>query len=512
MVTPKIGTLLTDNRRTPYTTNRVLFPSAEKHRAVAHVMGRTVRLELARSLLGVGETFSASQAGSALKQTKDREARYANFDDRSRIPARRRGGRRLSRRFGRIRLVAASRPRPVSPKWVGHFFMTSQPTHQGCNGTLPTSTASSYLDGGGSGVGAGQWAWALSPSPHVARPQGRGGEYCGAAASVNSHRDGHLESQDGSIPGRNRRCGHRGEPDQQLLQLRRHEFGATAGFQAVNDGLRARQSPARAAHGTTYTFGDTSGTIYSGQPRSTRWRALLRADPRRHLQLRRASVRKSLIRNWNNLFSGAASPARTTARTAFTTPGAAATSRAQRMPSSAFSTPRTVPRRTARAYGGRHRNTGRTVPAGASQSRTRSATRSTQTVPTIANHAGRVRRLLGQRSGSHELRPAPETAVPPPLDSSGNPTLSTDTTSARRSKTSRPRRTSPVTSASSSRSRFPTRPPRTLRTWYPTVLHRRLHPGPGRQANKPPGFLCPNGLPSRTRTVLHAVRGRARTA
>jgi hypothetical protein len=153
--------------------------------------------------------------------------------------------------------------------------------------------------GGGSGVGAGQMglnAQQVSPMSRALKNS----EYCAIAAPAGAGlSEGLLVGIDGVaiVANDTNACSTSGAAN---------GFGSTAAFAVTNDGTATGGTPATCpgCDGTnSYTFGATGSTVYAGQP-SFDALALLYFGLHHDGSYNCASpVRKSLIRNWKNLFS-----------------------------------------------------------------------------------------------------------------------------------------------------------------------------------------------------------------
>jgi hypothetical protein len=295
----------------------------------------------------------------------------------------------------------------------------------GCNGTF-SDFNSKFLtyDGGGSGVGAGQLgqgAQALAPMSRALKP-GAGGEYCAVAAQVYSTgtvtsspslTEALLVGIDGVAIAAN--------TTNSCSSSSATQFGATSGFQVFNDGLTGTPATCPGCSGTTYTFGDTSGTIYSGQPSFDALAVLYFGLTHDGTYNCASPVRKSLIKNWNNLFTGGCAAGKGNCPNGL--------SHAWRRSdlsgtTDAFVSVLNPPNNSAGFSVGI--GTLSTVPVGASQKSNPFCNSVDQTGTTIVKSFGGS----SDFSDNDPVRTncaAPETAVPPPLDSSGNPTLSTNT-------------------------------------------------------------------------------------
>lgn len=297
----------------------------------------------------------------------------------------------------------------------------------GCPSTFSDfNTKFLTYDGGGSGVGAGQMttgAQALSPMSRALNG-GATGEWCAVSAQVYSTgtlsadptaTEALLVGIDGVAITAN--------STNSCSSSAATGFGASTAFQVFNDGLSGTPAtcPGCDASGN-YTFGASGSAKYSGQPSFDALAVLYFGLTHDGTYDCASPVRKTLIKNWNNLFAGGCSAGKGNCPNGLTH----AWRRSDLSGTTdAFVSVLNPPNDSAGNKVGI--GTLSTVPtAFQSQKANPFCNAPDHNVnPPVKSFAG-----SGDFSDLDPVRTncaAPETTVPPPVDASGNPTLSTNT-------------------------------------------------------------------------------------
>jgi hypothetical protein len=281
-------------------------------------------------------------------------------------------------------------------------------------------------DGGGSGVGAGQMqagAQAFSPTSRALNG-GTSGEWCAVTASVYSTNtvtasaaatQAILVGIDGVaiVANTTNSCSTGSVATQ---------FGATTAFPVFNDGLTGTPATCPGCDSSNnYTLGATGSSKYSGQPSFDALAVLYFGLTHNGTYDCAGPVRKTLIKNWNNLFKGGCSTANC--------PGGL--THAWRRSDLSGTTDAFVSVLAPPADSAGNKvgiGTLSTVPSGATQKANPFCNAADHTVLPITTASI----TYGGQSDFSDLDPvrtncvAPETTVPPDLDTSGNPVFSTN--------------------------------------------------------------------------------------
>ena len=179
------------------------------------------------------------------------------------------------------------------------LFDVTQTVIAGCSAQFSdfATQGITYL-GGGSGVGAGQMDGNLQQVSPMSRAL-KNTEYCSIAAPANAGlTEGLLVGIDGVAIVAN--------DANACSTSAANGFGTTSAFAVTNDGTATGGTPASCPGcdaSNNYTFGASGSSLYSGQPSFDALAVLYFGLTHDGTYNCASPVRKSLIRNWKNLFT-----------------------------------------------------------------------------------------------------------------------------------------------------------------------------------------------------------------